>query len=65
VRMPGFALAKPDETRAEDVAAPLVGQHSIEVLSEYGIPGEEIADLLNCGVIRNAAARCAPAFLNK
>jgi len=63
VRMPGFALAQTDETRVEDVAAPLVGQHSIEVLSEYGIPGEEIAGLLNCGVIRNAAAQCALASL--
>ena len=65
VRMPGFALAKADGSRAEDVAAPLVGQHSIEVLSEYGIADDEIAGLLNCGVIRNIAAQRAPETLNK
>lgn len=63
VRMPGFALVRPGETREKDLPAPLVGQHSIEVLNEYGITDEKIASLLNCGVIRNAAAQCAPASL--
>jgi crotonobetainyl-CoA:carnitine CoA-transferase CaiB-like acyl-CoA transferase len=63
--MPGFALARTDGSRAEDMAAPLVGQHSIEVLSEYGISDDEIAGLLNCGVIRNAAAQRMPEILNK
>lgn len=60
VRLPGFALARTDDPCAQDVAAPLVGQHSIQVLEEYGIANDEIAGLLGQGVIRTTAAQDAP-----
>ncbi|WP_039829928.1 CaiB/BaiF CoA-transferase family protein [Pandoraea sp. B-6] len=63
VRLPGFALGKSDDTRAADVAAPLVGQHSIEVLAEYGVTHEEITRLIGLGVIQTAAAQDAPVSL--
>jgi crotonobetainyl-CoA:carnitine CoA-transferase CaiB-like acyl-CoA transferase len=52
VRMPGFSLGPSDPASATDIAAPLLGQHSAQVLGEYGLEAFEIQILLESGVIR-------------
>lgn len=52
VRTHGFSLSPSDNSRTADTAAPLTGQHTLEVLRRYGINEDEIAELLNKGVIR-------------
>jgi crotonobetainyl-CoA:carnitine CoA-transferase CaiB-like acyl-CoA transferase len=63
VRMPGFALGPSDRASTTDSAAPLAGQHSIEVLSQYGLNDDDIAALLNSGVIRNVVPQREAAVL--
>ncbi|KQR81512.1 carnitine dehydratase [Burkholderia sp. Leaf177] len=53
VRMPGFALGPSDRASTTDSAAPLAGQHSVDVLAQYGLSDDDIAALVNSGVIRN------------
>jgi crotonobetainyl-CoA:carnitine CoA-transferase CaiB-like acyl-CoA transferase len=50
VRMPGLAFG--DATTHPYRAAPAPGQHSSEILAEYGIDLEEIRALRDCGAIR-------------
>ncbi|KQP49106.1 CaiB/BaiF CoA-transferase family protein [Pseudorhodoferax sp. Leaf274] len=56
LRMPGFGLAGPAATAAPAAPPPLVGQHSVQVLAEYGIPGTTIQTLLARGVVAAGAA---------
>ncbi|GAA4344528.1 CoA transferase [Variovorax defluvii] len=50
VRMPGLAFG--DATTLPYRAAPTPGQHSAEILAEYGIDAEDIRALQACGAIR-------------
>lgn len=48
-------LVKFSHTHAHPVrVAPLLGQHSVEVLREYGFPPERVRELLASGVVRQA-----------
>jgi crotonobetainyl-CoA:carnitine CoA-transferase CaiB-like acyl-CoA transferase len=51
LRLPGFAIGDADAQSRQRRASPLVGQHSLEVLAEYGVPQPEIDALLGAGVI--------------
>jgi crotonobetainyl-CoA:carnitine CoA-transferase CaiB-like acyl-CoA transferase len=59
VRTHGFSLSPSDNSWTSDTAAPLAGEHTLEVLRRYGIRDDEIADLLNKGVIRAGAVRAS------
>jgi len=63
VRMPSFALGPSERASTTDSAAPLAGQHSIEVLTQYGLSDDDIATLLNSGVIRNVVPQREAAVL--
>ncbi|MFL9865445.1 CoA transferase [Paraburkholderia fungorum] len=56
LRTHGFALGPSDKPVEEELPAPLTGQHTVEMLKLYGIQDDEIADLLNAGVIRAGVA---------
>ena len=51
VTTPGFAFAMSATPAAVTRPAPTVGQHTVEVLAEAGLPGDEIDRLLADGVI--------------
>lgn len=53
----GFALGPSDGISKAETPAPLTGQHTSEVLKYFGIDDDEIAELLNSGVIRARALR--------
>lgn len=55
VRMPGFALSGPALTGTPTAPPPLVGQHSEEVLTAYGIPDSTIQALIASGVVTASA----------
>jgi len=57
VRVPGFAMGGPHAATVAERAPPLVGQHSTEVLAEYGLGPEEIAALLSRGAITEPLSR--------
>lgn len=59
VRTHAFCLSPSDEPRDCGTAAPLTGQHTLAVLKQYGISEDEIAELLNSGVIRAGYGRRA------
>jgi crotonobetainyl-CoA:carnitine CoA-transferase CaiB-like acyl-CoA transferase len=52
MRTHGFALGPSDSPSAPDLPAPLIGQHTLQMLQQYGFADSEIAGLLNAGVIR-------------
>jgi crotonobetainyl-CoA:carnitine CoA-transferase CaiB-like acyl-CoA transferase len=51
VTTPGFAFAMSATPAAVTRPAPTAGQHTVEVLAEAGLPGDEIDQLLADGVI--------------
>ena len=53
VRLPGFAPG-PSHPAPKADPPPLLGQHSVEVLSSYGFTPSEIRELLDAGVVRTA-----------
>jgi crotonobetainyl-CoA:carnitine CoA-transferase CaiB-like acyl-CoA transferase len=58
IRTNGFALGPSDSAQEHvDRAAPLKGEHTLDALARYGISHDEIADLLNKGVIRACPSR--------
>ncbi|WP_345815746.1 CoA transferase [Paraburkholderia sp. PREW-6R] len=61
IRANGFALGPSDRAQDNaDRAAPLNGEHTLAVLARYGIEHDQIAELLDTGVIRAYPARPAP-----
>jgi crotonobetainyl-CoA:carnitine CoA-transferase CaiB-like acyl-CoA transferase len=56
VRMPGFALGDAESSSAPHKPPPRVGEHSTRILSEYGLTAHEIAALVSCGAVGQAAA---------
>lgn len=40
--------------------APAIGQHTVEVLTEWGVPAADIRSLLDAGVLRQEERQCAP-----
>lgn len=50
-RLPGFAVAGPGDTHAAASPPPTIGQHSVEVLSAFGLSGERIQALVDSGVV--------------
>lgn len=52
MRTHGFALGPSDHPVAQDMPAPLTGQHTLQILERYGFGEAEIAGLLDAGVIR-------------
>jgi crotonobetainyl-CoA:carnitine CoA-transferase CaiB-like acyl-CoA transferase len=60
IRANGFALGPSDCAQDRlDRAAPLKGEHTLDVLARYGITDDEAAQLLNKGVIRACPSRPA------
>jgi crotonobetainyl-CoA:carnitine CoA-transferase CaiB-like acyl-CoA transferase len=58
VRMPGMALGDRDAQARVRYGPPTLGEHSCEVLLEYGLTQQEIDALLACGaVIQNKVAK--------
>jgi crotonobetainyl-CoA:carnitine CoA-transferase CaiB-like acyl-CoA transferase len=55
VRMPGFAIGSSAASARKCEAAPLIGQHSADVLLAYGFSEEEIQALIDDGTIHLAA----------
>ena len=50
VSTPGFAFSMSASPAAVTRPAPTAGQHTVEVLAEAGLPGDEIGQLLADGV---------------
>jgi crotonobetainyl-CoA:carnitine CoA-transferase CaiB-like acyl-CoA transferase len=61
VRTHGFALGPSDAPAPDETPAPMTGQHTLEMLGFYGIDEDEVAALLNAGVIRASAAHVGTA----
>lgn len=58
VRMPGLAVGDRDAQARVRYGPPTLGEHSCEVLLEYGLTQQEIDALLACGaVIQNKVAK--------
>lgn len=51
----GFVLGPSQQEHREVMPAPLAGQHTVEVLRGYGMDDQEIATLLEQGVVRVSA----------
>jgi crotonobetainyl-CoA:carnitine CoA-transferase CaiB-like acyl-CoA transferase len=54
VRMPGFGLDGPGAQTRDDRPPPLPGQHSIEVLSSFGISEKTLTELIDGGLIQTS-----------
>jgi crotonobetainyl-CoA:carnitine CoA-transferase CaiB-like acyl-CoA transferase len=61
VKTHGFALGPSDPPSHDEVPAPMTGQHTLEMLALYGFEEDEVAELLNVGVIRAIAAHAGTA----
>ncbi len=55
VRMPGFALGGADSSTAPHRPPPMVGEHSGEVLMEYGLTQAEVSSLVARGMVGTAS----------
>ena len=55
VRMPGFALGGTDSSTAPHRPPPMVGEHSREVLMDYGLTEGEISSLVARGAVGTAS----------
>ncbi|MSQ63148.1 MAG: CoA transferase [Betaproteobacteria bacterium] len=51
VRLPGFAIGDPDAQSRQYRPPPVLGQHSVEVLGEYGVPRDAIDRLVADGAV--------------
>ncbi len=51
VRMPGFALGDRNAQARVRHPPPMVGEHSAEVLGEFGFSAEEISALIGTDVV--------------
>ncbi|QRQ85790.1 CaiB/BaiF CoA transferase family protein [Cupriavidus oxalaticus] len=54
-----FALEATDGSEDPPMPAPVVGQHTSEALSLYGMTDDEIEKLIRCGVVRDASVNVA------
>lgn len=57
VRMPGFALGDADSIAAPHRPPPMVGEHSSEVLMDYGLTEAEVSRLVARGTVGTAPHR--------
>ncbi|MGV9800065.1 CaiB/BaiF CoA transferase family protein [Mycobacterium sp. NPDC003449] len=57
IRTPGFVLGPSQPSAPPDRPAPLPGQHSAEVLAQYGLSESEVDALIDCGVITDDVAQ--------
>ncbi len=51
VTLPGFAIGDRDAQSRQHRPPPVVGQHSVEVLAEYGVPRDAIDRLVAAGAV--------------
>ena len=52
-----YARAPGAPSRRALTAAPAIGEHTVDVLTEWGVPPSEIGAMLEAGVLRQAASR--------
>ena len=55
VRMPGFAAGDRDAQSRVRYGPPALGEHSCQILIEFGLSQLEIDALLNCGAVLQRA----------
>jgi crotonobetainyl-CoA:carnitine CoA-transferase CaiB-like acyl-CoA transferase len=51
IKLPGFAIGDPDAQSRQRHPPPVLGQHSVEVLAEYGVPRDAIDRLVADGAV--------------